>query len=355
MKNLFIAGNPGSGKTAAALGLALKFRDQGYKVGYFKPVDSGRKSASGKIPGGDAVLMKEVLGLDAPAGLLSPVMAGPSYLNKFAGKDGFINEIKDAYRQVSTGYDIMLLEGAVYPYAMASVGMEAAALARDLDALVVNVFKVEDDYSLDLAIFYNSYMTCKQVNMAGTVFSNVSRTLLAKAEDIFRPTMEKLGYKVLGVIPSRPEIASPTVGEYQERLGGEVLVGHENMDRLVEDVIVGAMTMDSALTYLRRAANKAVVLGGDRADLALAALETHTSVLILTGGLYPDVKVLSRAGEKGVPVILTHQDTYTVIEMLGQVSRHIKPTDKVGISIALDNVNRYCDWQYLLKILKPKH
>lgn len=352
MKNLFIAGNPGSGKTAVALGLALKFKDRGLRVGYFKPVDSGRKSASGKIPGGDAVLMKEVLGLEAPAGQISPVMAGPSYLNKFAGRENIMDEIRDAYRQVSGGCDVMVLEGAVYPYAMASVGLEAAVLARELDALVVNVLKVEDDYSLDLALFYNNYLACKQADVLGTVFSNVSRTLLAKTGDIFRPRLEANGHRVLGVIPSRAEIASPTVGEYQERLGGEVLVGHENMDRLVEDVIVGAMTMDSALTYLRRAANKAVVLGGDRADLALAALETHTSVLILTGGLYPDVKVLSRAGEKGVPVILTHQDTYTVIEMLGQVSRHIKPTDRVGISIALDNVNRYLDWQYLLQALE---
>ncbi len=351
MKNLFIAGNPGSGKTAVTLGLALKFKELGYRVGYFKPVDSGRKSASGKIPGGDAVLMREVLGMDLPVGLISPITAGPSYLNKFGGKAGTIDEIMDAYREVSDGYDIMLLEGAVYPYALASVGLEAALMAKKMDSLLLYVSKVEDDFSLDQAIFYSSYMACRQTPVAGTVFSNVTRTLLAKAEDIFRATLEEAGLKTVGVIPSRPEIAAPTVGEYQERLGGEVLVGHEHMDRLVEDVIVGAMTMDSALTYLRRAANKAVVLGGDRADLALAALETHTSVLILTGGLYPDVKVLSRAGEKGVPVILTHQDTYTVIEMLGQVSRHIKPSDKVGISIALDNVNRYCDWQYLLKAL----
>ncbi|MCG8400063.1 MAG: AAA family ATPase [Firmicutes bacterium] len=352
MKNLFVAGNPGSGKTAVILGLALKLRDLGYRVGYFKPVDSGRKSASGKIPGGDAVLMKEMLGMEVPVGQISPVMAGPSYLNKYGEESGIMDEIKSAFREASSDHDVMLVEGAVYPYAMTSVGMEAAVLARELDCRILTVLKVEDDYSLDLAMFYNSYLDCRQAPLAGTIFSNVSRPSMAKAEDVFRPILEKAGYKNLGIIPSRPEIASPTVGEYQERLGGEVLVGRESMDRLVEDVIVGAMTMDSALTYLRRAANKAVVLGGDRADLALAALETHTSVLILTGGLYPDVKVISRAGEKGVPVILTYQDTYTVIEMLGQVSRHIKSKDKVAITIVQENINRYCDWQYLQKALE---
>ncbi len=29
--------------------------------------------------------------------------------------------------------------------------------------------------------------------------------------------------------------------------------------------------MDSALKYMRRSANKAVIMGGDRADMALAA------------------------------------------------------------------------------------
>lgn len=352
MKNLYIAGNPGSGKTAVALGLALKFRDLGHRVGYFKPVDCGRKSASGKIPGGDVVLMKEVLGMEAPAGVISPVVAGPSYLNKYGRNTISIEEIKSAFQDVSSECDIVLVEGAIYPYAMASLGLDAATLARELDCKIMTVMRVEDDYSLDQAIFYNNYLAAKQETPVGTIFSNVVRPILSKVEDIFRLFLEEAGYKTLGVIPSRPEIAAPTVGEYQERLGGEVLVGHENMDRLVEDVIVGAMTMDSALTYLRRSANKAVVLGGDRADLALAALETHTSVLILTGGLYPDVKVLSRAAEKGVPVILTYQDTYTTIEMLGQVSRHIKPTDKVGIAIAKDNINLYCDWQYLLNALE---
>ncbi|MBF7082190.1 phosphotransacetylase family protein [Desulfallas sp. Bu1-1] len=351
MKNLYIIGNPDSGKTAVALGLALKFKELGYRVGYFKPVDTGRKSASGKIPGGDAVLMKHVLEMEAPVGLISPAKAGPSYLSRPGANMTSLREIRSAFDEISRDCDVVLVEGAIYPYAMSSVGLDPLTLAREFGSQIITVMKVENDFSLDQAIFYNRYMAQRQT-LAGTVFNNVPRPLLAKTEGVFKPILEEAGFKTLGVIPSRPEISAPTVSEYQERLGADVLVGQENMDRLVEDVVVGAMTMESALTYLRRAANKAVVLGGDRSDLALAALETHTSVLILTGGLYPNVKVLARAGEKGVPVLLTHQDTYTVIEMLGQVSRHLKPNDQAGIDVARDNVNRYCDWQQLVKALE---
>ncbi len=350
MKNLFIMGNPDCGKTTVVVGLALKLKEAGYKVGYFKPVDNGRKTATGKVPGGDAVLLKDALGMEAPLGLISPAKTGPSYLGIF-DQDYNLQQIKSAFKEISSDYDVMLVEGAIFPYALSSVGMDSVSLARELDSMVVNVVKVENDFSLDLAIMYNNYVVCRQAQAAGTIFVNVPRALQAKVEGVFRPALADAGYKTLGIIPNRPELSSPTVAEYQERLGGELLVGHDNMDRLVEDVVVGAMTMDSALTYLRRAANKAVILGGDRADLALAALETHTSVLVLTGGLYPDVKVLAKAGEKGVPVILTYQDTYTVIEMLSQVHRHLKPNDKIGIAIARENFEQYCDYHAIIEIL----
>lgn len=140
--------------------------------------------------------------------------------------------------------------------------------------------------------------------------------------------------------------------EFHNELGGEVLACQNCMNLPVEDIMVDAMTLDGALRYLRRTTDKAVIIGGARADLALAALGTSTSVLILTGGLYPVVKVLSRAEEKGVPVILVHYDTYTTIERLSKVTRHINPDDKAGIRVVLENIQEYCDWQAILASLE---
>jgi BioD-like phosphotransacetylase family protein len=58
------------------------------------------------------------------------------------------------------------------------------------------------------------------------------------------------------------------------------------------------------------------VTGGDRLDIQLAALETSTRCLILTGNLYPSSVILSRAEEVGVPVVLVRQDTLTAVEMI---------------------------------------
>lgn len=352
MKNLFIMGNPGSGKTAVVLGIAQKLRQEGYTVGYFKPVGNGRSIPVAGHVDEDAVLMKEVLGMEVPLERITPFTAGPSYLTGYKQMNNVLDNIRGAFEEISGNYDVMLIDGSFYPFILASCGLDSVSLAKELDASALVVIKIEDDYSLDQAVLLNRYLEQEGVTVLGNIFSNVPRPLFAKTEGIFQPILAGMGFDTVGVIPSRDEIASPTVAEYYDVLGGEILAGGECMDRMVEDVVIGAMNTESALTYFRRTANKAVIFGGDRADLALAALETNTSVLILTGGLYPDVKVIARASEKGVPVILVHTDTYRTIEKLGQVCRHIQPGDQVAIRTALENIEKYCDWNTIKERLE---
>jgi len=349
VKSLFIMGTPASGKTAASVGLALRFQQEGYRVNYFKPV--GITGGTSRDEDEDGVLMKSVLRMDHSLKDIVPYTVGPSYLS---GNRNCVSlqEIISAYRRVSEGSDIVIVGGASFPHIMGCVGLDSITLAREFKSTAVFLIHIENDFSLDNAIFINSYLECRGIPIAGNIFNNVPRALLAKTQGVYQAVIEEKGYRSLGVVPRRPEIASPTVAEYFEALGGEVLSGKENMDRLVEDVLVGAMTIESALGYLRRAPNKAVITGGDRADIALAALETSTSALILTGGLYPDVKVIARAIEREVPVLLVHYDTYTTLERCAEISRRLRPTDRRSIELAQENIDKYIDWKGILKTLK---
>lgn len=350
MKNLYIMGTAGSGKTSVALGLALKFRQEGYRVAYFKPVGNATSATSREDE--DALLMKEILQMQAPMDHIVPYIAGPSYLSGHRNSCESLKTIRQAYETVASGNDLVLIGGAGFPHIMGCLGLDAASLALELKAVPLFMIRIENDYSLDQAIFFNSYLECKGVPVLGNVFHNVPRPLLAKTEGIYRPTLEERGYRTLGIIPRHPVITSPTVKEYYETLGGEILAGEDKLDRVVEDVVIGAMTIESALGYLRRAANKAVITGGDRSEVALAALETSTSALILTGGLYPDVKVVARAEEKGVPVILVHYDTYTTIEKMSVVTRRIRATDERAINMALENIEKHVDWRNVQRALQ---
>ncbi|MBF7082365.1 phosphotransacetylase family protein [Desulfallas sp. Bu1-1] len=349
MKNLFVLGRAGSGKTAVAVGLALKFKEMGYKVAYFKPV--ANLWGTGEKKDEDALLMKHVLDMPQNHDDIVPHIAGPSYLSTYRYNET-MDRLLAAHEKISAGADIVITGGAGHPYMMSTLGLDAATLARRLNAAIMYIIKIKNDFSLDEAVFMNNYFTGQNITTIGNIFNNVPRPLLAKTEGIYKQRLADRGYRTLGIIPARAGFANPTVAECYEALGGEILTGEDKMDRPVEDLIIGAMTIESALGYLRRSPNKAFVTGGDRAELALAALETSTSVLILTGGLYPDVKVIARASEKGVPILLVHYDTYTTIEKLAEVSRHIRPGDRKAINTAKENIDKYVNWQEIVDQLK---
>jgi len=350
LKNLYIMGTAGSGKTSVAVGLALKLRQEGYRVAYFKPVGS----TSGITSQGDedAMLMKQVLQMEHPLETIVPYIAGPAYLSGYKHSCVSVKTIRQAYETVADGMDLVIIGGASFPHIMGCLGLDAVSLAMELQAAPLFIIRIKSDYSLDMAIFFNSYLECKGISPLGNIFHNVPHSLLAKTEGIYRPILEERGYRILGIIPQNPQITSPTVKEYVEVLGGEILAGKENLDRVVEDVVIGAMTIESALGYLRRTANKAVITGGDRSEIALSALETSTSAIILTGGLYPNTKVIARADEKGTPLILVYYDTYTTIEKMSEVTRRIKATDQQFIHIAVENIEKHCDWRNIIRALQ---
>lgn len=348
MKSIFFGGLAGSGKTAVALGLALKLRESGLKISYFKPVCTAR--TTGKETDGDVLLFSSVFRLPHEASVLSPVKIGPFYQSGGAALDPapLAERIRLAYVQVSQNTDAVIIEGSASPYHAASLGLDTAGLCRMLGSPLVYLNRPEDDFSLDQSILYNRFLRLADVRVLGTIFNNVERTLLDKVRGVYAPILEGLGCRMLGIIPQRAETAAPTAAEFYEALGGELLAGQDYLHRLVEETVVGSMTIESALKYLRRAPNKAVITGGDRSDMALMALESGTSVLILTGGLYPDVGVLSRANEKKIPVILVPFDTFTTIDKLHDVSRRLRPSDEQSILLAQENIEQYCQWRELL-------
>jgi BioD-like phosphotransacetylase family protein len=345
-RSLFVMGQHGSGKTAICLALALKIKEAGHKVGYYKPVWT--PAGVGASVDDDAVLMKEILGLAAPLERISLLTASAHYLARYDDPGRDLEAIKNGFDEIQETADIVIIEGTNWPYVMMSLGLDASALAREFGATALLVSKVVNDYSLDATLVVCRLVAAEKVPLAGVIFNNVPRTLLDKTRTIYGPALAGRGISVRGVVPRSTELSAPTVAEFHETLGGEILTGAEHLDRVVEDVLIGAMTLESAHNYLRRATNKAVITGGDRVDLALAALETSTSVLILTGGLYPNVKILAAAAEKSVPVVLVHYDTFTAAEKLHDVSRRLRPKDAAALSVACRNLEEHCDWKAIL-------
>ena len=351
MKAIYFSGKAGGGKTATALGLGLKFQEKGLKVSYFKPI--GFQRGLLKKDDDDVMLMRDVFALPFSGSTLSPVNVNDHYLTpRFMQEVQKLHpRIQEAFKQCSEGYDVVLIDGSIEPHVGHNQNLCDFNLAKMLDAAALPVIKADDDFDLDQNLLYLDLWESKDIPVVGCVFNNIAATQWNKCNSVYKPLVEEKGYQVLGVIPKKVEISAPTVAEFYDVLSGDVLSAPDNMNRIVEEVVVGTMTIESALGYLRRAPNKALITGGDRSDMALTALETSTSVIILTGGLYPDLQVLSKAEEKGVPVILVHEDTYSTIENLQSIYRSIHPENKEAINMVKQNIEQHLNWKNVLEFL----
>jgi BioD-like phosphotransacetylase family protein len=106
---------------------------------------------------------------------------------------------------------------------------------------------------------------------------------------------------------------------------------------MIERFCVGAMDVEHALRVFRGIPRKAVVTGGYRTDIQLAALETDTVCLVLTGGVSPNEIILARAREKGVAILTVPEDTMTAVErfehLLGRI--RIREPEKIRRGVNL--------------------
>jgi BioD-like phosphotransacetylase family protein len=155
--------------------------------------------------------------------------------------------------------------------------------------------------------------------LCGILINRVPKEARAYVEEIAMPFLEKRGINIFGVLPEESGLSAITVGEIIEVVNAEVLTPNYKRDALVENLMVGAMTAEVALSRFRRSPNKAVITGGDRTDIQLAALETSTTCLVLTGNLHPNPWVVKQAEEFGIAVLLVRTNTMETVEAIERV------------------------------------
>jgi len=314
-----------SGKSMITLGLAKNFQGQ---VGFFKPFKERLMREGDRVIDQDAFLMRHVLNLDKPEEVLCPF----TYDVFRAAR---MDEVKAAYKKASCDCEMMLIEGTreVTTGYLNDVSGLAIAEATGSDLVLIST---PEAAALDkIAMLYKLSEKYK-IDVKGVVLNKTDDLSVANF-------LESKGIKVLGCVPHIPEMTYFTVKEVAEALSANVLVGEGHMDRVVEGVFIGAMTMETALKYMRRHRRKAIITGGDRSDIQLAALSTDTSCLILTGGMYPANQVVSRAYEKGVPILVTRYDTLATSEMVEHLIARIEPQDAEKVRLVekaiADNVD----------------
>lgn len=315
MKTLYVtSAETYSGKSALCIGLGTRFQGDQLKTGYMKPVNVNCPLREGVPYDEDVRFAKKIFAMPEPIELISPAALTPAKLEQqLRGPEtDYQPRFMEAFTKLAEGRDVMVMEGGRSYREGYLVGLPPKKVVDLVDARVLAVLKHDDTLLYDRAMTAQNYFG---QSMAGLVINEVPRSRVEFVVDVVVPYLQRHGIVTFGVLRKDEMLSAPSVRELAEGLDAEVLCSTEGSEELVQHMLVGAMSVESALTYFRRKPNKAVITGGDRADIQLAALETSTRCLILTGNIYPSPAVINRAEELCVPVLLTRHDTLDTIEI----------------------------------------
>jgi hypothetical protein len=311
---------PYAGKTAITLGLARLLQARGKRVGYLKPLSTQPwRRADGQIVDEDTDFVRRILGLGADLVPDSPVIVTPEMLRqRLLSENGadLIDRVKPAAERVQKRVDLLLLEGGGSLRDGYAVGLSNLRLAESLEAPVLLLVRCYREMQVaDDALAARHRLGDR---LLGLVFNHASEDLMEFITGVAQPMLEKRSIQVFGTLPRRPRLSALSLGELRDLLGAEVLSKEFDPEALVETFTVGAMTAEAALARFRRQPNKAVITGGDRADIQLAALETSTVALILTGNLQPSPVVVQQAEALAIPILLVASNTIEAVDRIEQ-------------------------------------
>jgi len=141
-----------------------------------------------------------------------------------------------------------------------------------------------------------AYRAIKEAENMGIV-KTVPRVGTVRVDKVFKKNIETLTY-----------------AEVINILDATILGGKEGINRSLNKFIIGAMAVETISKYLRPGY---LLIVGNREEAQELALENEAAVLI-TGGFNCSEKIKALANEKGIPVLSSSYDTFTVASMINK-------------------------------------
>ncbi len=325
-----------TGKDLIAMGLIDRLRRDGFNVGYFKPMGHYPIKVDDTVTDKGAWLIYQLFGLADPIECLCPVVITRDLMMQNYEKDiaGLQVKIERAFRSISEQKDIVVMSCDNNFSEGSSFGLSGSQVITLLNAQALFVERYEGVFSIDLLLDLKKIMNG---SMIGVFFNKVEAADLEELKRYVSPFLQRKGMELFGSLPMDTLLGSVAVRDLVDHLGGDVVCGKDKLDALVENFLVGGMQVDKFITYLLKSPSSAVIVGGDRTDIQLVAVENGVKGLILSGNLYPNDIITARAEAKGVPVVVMRDDTYTVAKnveaMVGRFSLHDREKMDHGIKL----------------------
>ncbi|MCL5104580.1 MAG: AAA family ATPase [Armatimonadetes bacterium] len=365
MMNVYVgATRQNDGKTITCLGLIAALKKRLANVGYIKPVGQRYVEMAGRKVDEDAFLIKEVYKLRGDLSDMSPI-AVPRYFTENyidqPNREALVETVKDAYKHISFRKDIVVVEGTGHAGVGSVFDMSNGDVAALLGCKAVIVSSGGIGRPIDEIMLNKAMFDSTGVEIVGAIVNKVDENKYDKVKSYVTRGLERKGVEVLGVMPYKPMLSSPTVEQLLEDIDGKVIGGEANLGRVVEKTVIGAMPPHQALEYLTN--DTLLITPGTREDMILAAMSScllggpaHSCVpgMILTGGTAPQPSIMDLITKIDMPVILVNEDTYTVASKIAKLIVKIRPGDTEKIRAAEEMVDQFVNVDRLLEKLQAR-
>jgi BioD-like phosphotransacetylase family protein len=339
-----------AGKSTLSVVLGHRLQAMGFQVRWGKPLASVDTLGYGiDHVDGDLSFVPRVLSLapDAqPPNLLS--LKGHTLVERLSQEtvETLEETLKHYWERVDG--DIALLEGPSTLEEGALFNLSLPEMATALEASVLLVMQFDTRHMIDQLVAAQKRLGPA---LLGVVINEVDEAHMSLVTDTIVPYLEKQGISVLATLPQVSFLRGIRVSELVRYLSAEVLCGADHLDLVVESLKIGAMNVNSALRFFGQGIHQAVITGGDRRDLQIAALETSTHCLILTGQITPTKDVLALAQDKEVPVLSVATDTLSTVERIDSLLGRIPLNNQDKVPLILEHLAEHVDIDRLVTLM----
>jgi len=345
MKSLIVGSMDGNaGKTSLIIGLA---KATGKSFGYIKPLGDRLVYRKKRVWDYDAALLTNIFGMTQSP---EDITVGFEHLKmRFKyDEEGTKNRVLAMAGDVSRSRGMLFVEGGRDIEFGISFNLDVLSLARYLGDSLVILVGGEENYIVDNVIFIKKFLNFAGIDFRGVIINKVRNVDDFKI--VYVPMMQKAGINILGIIPFQEELTFFSMDYLSQYLLSKVVAGKDGLNRRVNNVFVGAASVDSAYADAKfHKENKLVVTSGDRSDMLLASFDDMcTAAVVITNNIQPPQNILDKADEKNIPVLMVPIGVYETAKQIESLTPLITAKDTKEIDIMKKLIEENVDIDELL-------
>ena len=355
MKKIVVASMRGNaGKTSIMAGLISLVKDK--KFAYAKPLGDRliyRKKRSWDY---DASLMINLLQRQGEMEThFEKITLGFDHarLKYMYDQEGIKNALSEIVTDIGGNNDVLFIESGEDLASGAYLNLDPLSITKYVDGKLVIVVSGDSDSVLDDIKFIEKYMRIEDVNFGGVIINKTNN--VEEFETTCSPSIAEMGVDIIGVIPYDAQLTYFTLEFLAEKLLARVLAGEENLRKVVKNIIIGtpsASTQEKQPFSIKpnlREGNQLMIIAGDKSDMILTALEQDAAGIILTYDIVPHQNIISRAEERGIPILLVGMDTFQTAQTIDNMEPLLKKDDKEKIELLSRLIEKHLRVEDFLK------